>query len=372
MDDDIPQSDCVEGARHPRFAASLVGQSTAENEFLTAFNSGRLHHAWLITGPRGVGKATLAWRIAKFLLSQEDDGADSMFGESTKPTSLDTSPDHPIVRRIAALGEPRLYLARRPYDVKTKKLKSAITVDEIRKLKSFFNMSAADGGWRVAIIDAADELNGPAANALLKILEEPPEKVIILLVCHQPSRMLPTIRSRCRAMRCATLSAPDLQTVLDTSDLGFGQIDPALATLSAGSVGEAIRLQLTDGLKIYTQISAVAANAPNMDRTRALALADSCVGKAAEARYDMVIRLYATFLARLAKYGASQPSVVEEAAPGEAQLFAKLAPSPGDGRKWAQLLQDITDRAQHARAVNLDPSSVILDMLLKLDETARS
>lgn len=124
------------------------------------------------------------------------------------------APDHPVFRRTAALAEPRLFLARRPWDDKAKRLKTAITVEETRALKAFFQMSAAGGGWRVAIVDAADEMNPAAANALLKTLEEPPERALILLVCHQPARLLPTIRSRCRVLRCASLGAEDLASAL--------------------------------------------------------------------------------------------------------------------------------------------------------------
>ncbi|PIB24542.1 DNA polymerase III subunit delta' [Amylibacter kogurei] len=371
-DDSIPQSDVIDGAPHPRLTEKLIGQSAAEDTFLTAFNSGRLHHAWLINGPRGVGKSTLAWRIARFLLAQPDDDGGMFVDAAPTPTNLSVPVDHPVARRIAALGEPRLFLARRPYDEKSKKLKQAITVEEVRKLKSFFNFSAADGGWRVAIVDAADELNTAAANALLKILEEPPEKVILLLVCHQPARLLPTIRSRCRELRCVQLNETELDGVLAQAGFEASQNSLALATLADGSAGQAIQMLGADGLKLYASIVSIAARAPGLDRGAALTLANACVGKAAEQKYDMTLRLFATFLARLARHGALQPSTVIEAAQGEASLFAKLAPNAAAARKWANLLQEITSRSTHARAVNLDPSSVILDMFLKLDETARN
>jgi DNA polymerase III subunit delta' len=191
MTDDIPEPDRTLGAPHPRATARLIGQDAAETTFLTAFNTGRLHHAWLITGPRGVGKATLAWRIAKFLLATPDDDG-GMFAPPP-PITLDL-PDSPILHRINALSESRLFLLRRPYDEKTARLRAEITVDEVRKMKSYFTLSAADGGRRVAIIDAVDDMNTAAANALLKLLEEPPAKVTLLLIAHQPARLLPTIR----------------------------------------------------------------------------------------------------------------------------------------------------------------------------------
>ena len=187
----LPEPDRVDGAPHPRDTTTLVGQSHAEAGFLKAYTSGRLHHGWLITGPRGVGKATLAWRIARFLLAQPGDDAASIFGDATPaPTTLEVSPDHPVVRRMAALSEQRLFLLRRPWDEKSNRLKKETGVDEVRRLKSFFNLSATDGGRRVVIVDSADELTPNAANALLKLLEEPPTDATILLVSHQPSRLL--------------------------------------------------------------------------------------------------------------------------------------------------------------------------------------
>ena len=159
-DEDIPQPDQIAGAPHPRETARLFGQDKAQADFLDAFGAGRLHSGWLITGPRGVGKATLAWKIATFLLADPEVG---LFGDP----SLDVDPEHPDVRLLQAGAHPRLSLIRRPWDEKTKKLKAEITVDAVRSLNSFFQMSAADGGRRVVIVDAADELNRNAAIAIL-------------------------------------------------------------------------------------------------------------------------------------------------------------------------------------------------------------
>lgn len=370
--DEIPEPDRASGAPHPRDTVHLFGQDAAQTAFLDAFNSARMHHAWMITGPRGVGKATLAWRIAKFLLSQpsEDAGQDNMFGAPPTPTTLEVDENHPAVRRALSLGEPRLFLCRRPWDEKAKRLKKEITVDEVRKLKSFFALSAADGGWRVAIVDDMDLLNTSAANALLKVSEEPPKKTILLLVSHQPARLLPTIRSRCRDLRCATLPA-DLQTAaleqagFDTSD------DTATGELSGGSVGAALRLAQADGASRYAALVNLAATAPALDRAAALSIAEKCAGVANAEIYEVTVSLIDLLLNRLARFGALQPTDWIEAAPNEYATLTKLAPNAHAARKWAQLAQDLSARVGHARAVNLDPSSVILDMLLKLDEAAR-
>lgn len=365
---DHPEPDVIEGAPHPRATQTLLGQSAAEATFLQAFNTGRLHHGWLISGPRGVGKATLAWRLARFLLATpEDDGG--MFA-APPPETLDVAADHPISRRIAALSEPRLFLLRRAYDEKKAKLQDVISVDEVRKMKSFFTLSAADGGRRVAIIDAVDEMNPQAANALLKLLEEPPKAVTMLLISHQPARLLPTIRSRCRELRLGPLSAADLSDALTMAGGDVGPDDRvALAELAGGSVGEAFRMTNLEGLTLYARIIKLMATLPRLDRVQALALAEAGAGRGQDAQFDLIVSLLDLFLARLARAG-TVGHCPPEAAPGEAALLARLSANPWVARGWADLAQSLGVRARRARAVNLDPAALLMDMLLKIDETA--
>ena len=367
-DPDHPEPDRIEGAPHPRSTAQLLGQTQAEATFLQAFNSGRLHHGWMITGPRGVGKATLAWRLARFLLATpENDGG--MFAPPP-PDSLDIPDTHPIARRITALSEPRLFLLRRAWDEKKAKLQDVLSVDEVRKMKSFFALSAADGGRRVAIIDSVDDMNPSAANALLKLLEEPPKSVTMFLISHQPARLLPTIRSRCRELRLGPLSPADLS---DALTMAGGEVAPedtaALAELAGGSVGEAFRMTNLEGLALYGRLVKLMTTLPRLDRVQALALAEAGAARGADAQFDLIVTLLDLFLARLARAG-TRGECPPEAAPGEAALIAQLSPTPWAAREWANLAQSLGVRARRGRAVNLDPASLLMDMVLKIDETA--
>lgn len=367
MTDDSPQPDQIPGAPHPRDTPRLIGQARAEAAFLDAFNADRLHHAWLLSGPRGVGKATLAWRIARFLRatpSQED----GLFGAPPPPETLEIAPDHPVHALIDAQAEPGLRrIARSEND--QGRLRAEIVADDIRALGGFFGLSLPDGGRRVVIVDAADEMNVTAANALLKMLEEPPADTVMLLISHQPSRLLPTIRSRCRSLRLSPLSPPDLAAVLAQAGVKAGDDTTALSELSGGSAGDAIRLLTQSGLELYAEIIALLASLPRLNRPAAMALSDKAAGRGAEQTFALMIELLDIALARLARTGATG-TPLPEAAPDEAATFARLAPNAVAARHWADLSATTGARLRHGRAVNLDPAALVLDTLIKLNDTA--
>ena len=377
--DGLPEADRVTGAPHPRDTQVLIGQEAAEQSFLDAYNTGRLHHGWLMIGPRGTGKATLAYKIARFLLSQPmDDGG--MFGAPEKPTTLDTDPDHPVARRIVAGAEPNLFVLRRggagstendqKKNLEAGKFAKDIRVDDVRKLNGFFNFSSTEGGRRVVIVDAADEMNVQAANALLKRLEEPPERATLLLISHQPSRLLPTIRSRCRELRLSPLNQTDMAEALARAMPETTLDQNALAALTSGSVGEAIRMTNLSGPAIYAELVGILSSLPRMDRARAQRLADAAAQRGADDKLDMLVDLIALALARLARAGTLGITPSPEACQGEADMIARLSPDPHQARRWAQVAQDADAKLRHGRAVNLDPAALILDTLRHISQAA--
>lgn len=368
-DDSLPEADRVEGAPHPRETTRLIGHKAAEQAFLDLYNQDHMHHAWLISGPEGIGKATFAWKIARFLLAQPKAADGGLFGDAPPaPETLDILSDHPVAARVLAGSEPRLKLIRRAWDHEKKRLKTVISIEEIRDMRGFLSLSAADGGQRVVIVDAADEMNVQAANGLLKMLEEPPADVTFLLVNHQPAAILPTIRSRCQVLRLHPLPPNAMAEALAQAS---GQTDgaEALAALAAGSVGAAIRLLNLGGLEAYGELVDLATTMPRIDRPRLLKLAENAVGAKKEPRFALLLNLFDFLIARLARAGvAGVPT--PEAAPGEAQMLTRLSPNADAGRIWAEAQATLSQRARHGKAVNLDPAALLLDMGLKINDIA--
>lgn len=368
-DDTPPAPDQVPGTPHPRETSQLYGQSEAEQSFLGAFNSNRLHHGWLVCGPEGIGKATLAWRIARFLLASPPSEDAGLFGAPPPAESLEIAQDHPVARRILAGAEPGLAsVTRSPND--QGRLRDQIVVDDIRRLSRFFGLSAADGGRRVVLVDAADDMNTSAANALLKMLEEPPARATILLVSHQPTRLLPTIRSRCRTLRLSPLPPADMSRALAQAGATLPADTEALSALAAGSVGAALRLLALDGLGQYDRLLGLVASLPRLDRPAAMKLAESVSGRGAADEFDQMLTLIDILLARLARTGATGQAPLPEGAPGEAQVLSRLAPTAHKAQAWAHLAAAVSARGRHGQAVNLDPAALVLDTVFKIRDTA--
>src|ERR1700744_2336714 len=257
---------------HPRETTDLFGHGEAETALLNAYRSGRIPHAWLIGGAQGIGKATLAYRMARFVLAPPD----PLSAAVQRADSLNVDPANPDARRIAAGAHGGLLVLQRTANDKGV-MRTVITVDETRETISFFGSTAAAEGWRVCIVDTVDELNPNAANALLKVLEEPPQQSLFLLVSHAPARALPTILSRCRKLLLRPLATPDVIRAA-VQATGIEASDPALveaAEASEGSVSRTLTLLGGDALKLQQRTTALLATLPRVDPRELHTLGDS-------------------------------------------------------------------------------------------------
>jgi DNA polymerase-3 subunit delta' len=259
---------------HPRVTTALFGQRDAETAFLSAYRSGRVPHAFLIAGPKGVGKATLAYRIARFVLAHPDPAE-----LDAATTTLAVPPDQPVARRIAAQAQPDLLVIERAFNDKGV-LHKQIAVEDIRRTIGFFGSTAGEGGWRIAIVDAVDELNRSGVNALLKVLEEPPERALLLLVSHSAARVPATLRSRCRELALRPLDAADVAAALAEAT-GAKASEPELVAAAAaadGSVARALLFLDEGALALREQALALLDRLPSLDPKALHALGDALAG----------------------------------------------------------------------------------------------
>ena len=375
-DSNLFLSDQIEGYPHPKVTKNLFGHQTAEQEFINSFKSGKFHHGWLITGSKGIGKATFAWRVAKFLLTQPTDGQEknSLFDNSeNKHIAIDANLRNVITARILAESEPRLAIIRKSYDEKRKTFRSSIRVDEIRHLKSSFSLSVTDGGYRVAIVDCADDLNINAANALLKTLEEPPKNTVFLLISHNVHSLIPTIRSRCRELRLNSLADSDLVNALKQINLTIPEQDREIySLLGSGSVGNSIRLIQHDGASIYRSLLSFLHQLPDLNGFELEKFIATFLGNKNKSRLELLIELLNVTVARISKAGIMGRSSSYSFLTDEKEIFTKLCPNLNSAKKWAQLAQTQSERLKDGLAVNLDPGSMILDTFFQIEDCARA
>lgn len=279
-------ADIPEPGEHPR----LFGHEEETTGLVRAYRAGRLHHGLLLAGPRGIGKATLAFRLVHHLLAHPDaDTAPSLLGEP--------DPGSPLFRMIASGAHPSVLHLSRPLNEKTRTFRGVITIEEIRRISRFLSMTSHDDSYRIVIIDPAEDMNVNAANALLKNLEEPPRRTVFMLVTHAPGRLLPTIRSRTRLVRLQPLGEADMAAALECVD-----VEPSapLLAAAAGSVREAILLSRHGGLEISQAIEQVL-SAGGFDFARASKLADSVAQRDRVVEFDLFNRFLLESLAGLGR-----------------------------------------------------------------------
>jgi len=336
--DDAPlrEADAIEGIRAPEETRELFGHAGARAEMLASFAAGRLHHAWLIDGPRGIGKATFAYDLSRAILAQTADEAASRVAE-----------------QIAQGSYPNLRIVRRRVNERSGKFYTEIVIEDVRALTGYFQHTAGRAGTRVAVIDAVEDMSPGAANALLKTLEEPPANGLIFLITHRPGLVLPTIRSRCRTLSLRPIADADIRSVIAAAriDAAPDAIDEALAVaegrprraLGALALGETKALAALKGWLSATDRSGVGH----------LAIAGELARGGAQSAYTAAMDMINAWLSARAREGAGN-----------------LGPAP------LAMLAGLWDKA---RALDADQSEynldrrqtlvMILDAIRDLDKT---
>src|SRR5947209_5655058 len=321
----------------PRANPELLGHQNAEAELRRLFDSGRMPHALLLSGPRGIGKATLAFRLARFVLAQGtgEGMGPALFGDDTAG-GLAIPPESGVFRRVASGGHADLLTVERAYDPRRRRMRSEIVVDDTREIGAFLRLTPAEGGWRVVIVDGADEMNRNAANALLKILEEPPRRALLLLVAHSPGRLLPTIRSRCRRFPLAPL--PEA-TVAELLARYRPELDAAAAAavtaLAEGSIGRALDLAAAGGVELHRAVLALLTRERGIDPAALHAFADRLARSEADEAYRVVEALVGQMLARLAITAAQAGG--NDATPSEESVMLRRLGRRAPAARWAAL-----------------------------------
>ncbi|MGO9486827.1 MAG: DNA polymerase III subunit delta' [Rhodomicrobium sp.] len=332
-------------ALHPRLTPALFGHAAAGETFLRAFNAGALHHAWLVTGERGIGKATFAYRAARFLLSRERAGPEPA-------RTLEVAPSHPAARQISAGAHPSLFVLGEAAGA------ASIGVDEVRKLRSFLGLTSP-GGWRAMIVDPANDLTVASANALLKAVEEPPQRTVFFLIGHGASTVMPTIRSRCVKLALRPLDpgefAQAVRVACVAADIDWpdAQALEKLHKISAGSPGRAVEFLAGGLLTLAETLDKILKGLPRMDYGRVHSLIQSASG------------------ARNAQTFARLCDLIEERLESLAREAAAGGPGAAKSAAWAQSWQDFRQRRAEMEVLNLDKGAFLLSAFSDMESIAR-
>lgn len=341
------QHDSLDEVREPAENPTLVGHAEALRSLASSYRSGKLPHALLFVGPRGIGKATLAFHIANYLLRHRNPG-------DAPETIAAPDPASPIFRQVASGAHPGVLHLTRPANEKTKAFKTALTVDEVRRINKFLSMTSHDGGYRIVIVDPADDMNTNAANALLKNLEEPPSRSLFILIVNSPGSLLPTIRSRCQIVRLGPLDADELAQALAAAGYDMPK-EPdqrlAFAERAGGSVRQAILLTQYGGLEIAEALDKVL-ESRKLAPAEAHKLADAVAGRDRSIQFEM-------FNDRV--LGLLSAAASDAAEAGELPRASRLSDT------WHELRIAIDE----ADTYNLDRKQHALNMIFRLNDTFR-
>ncbi len=351
----VPESDRFEDTPHPRESCGFFGHAEAESGLLRSCLSGHLSHAFIIGGPPGVGKATLAWRLARFLLANPDPAAAA--GEAR--ADLFVASDHPVSRQIAALAHPDLVLLRREWHEKDKRFFTEIRVEDVRRAIHVFQQAAGRGGYRICILDCADDLNPSSANALLKLIEEPPPRSLFLIVAHRPGQILATLRSRCHKTLLKPLAAADIGHIVAAlgppwSAAGEAKLEAAIGR-AQGSIHNVLRLLDDRGMELDTSLGRMLDELPRIDWSKVHALADRVTARNNSKDYETMLAAIDAWLDIRVQHGARTY---------QGDCARRLAP-------YALVWEKLAQAARGAEIFNLDKRPFVVSLFADLAAAAR-
>lgn len=345
----------IDGDFPPRLCLQVQGQEAIEQLFLQNLGQNKLHHAWLLTGPRGIGKASMAYKIAKFMLHHQNP-----ITAAQTATSLDVPAGSQAVHLVNAMAHPDFMVLSRPYDLKKDSFKNDIPVAATRRIGNFMSLTSGLASWRICIIDSIDEMTISAANAVLKILEEPPASTLFLLVSHNPGRLLDTIRSRCQTAPLDILSPETVQQLLSNMqpDLEANEA-AAIAFLAEGSIGYALEIASLNGLAVYREMVDMLVAMPQPDGVKLHALAERMNSRSADGIFSLFTQFLSAWLHRMVRgsaKGLNCPVLFQE----EGESMARLM---GDSslEQWVEVWEKVSILTRETELLNLDRKQTVLE-----------
>lgn len=366
-----PESDRLLDFLHPRENPDYLGNPQALAELSGAIDRNQISPAWIFLGPEGIGKATLAYRFARILLSDEEARS------AADIKTLSVSQDMPAFRQVAALSHPNLLVLRRPWNKATKNFFASIPVDEVRRLRSFVQTTRAGSSWRVVIIDRADDLNVNSANALLKTLEEPPVNTVFILITSVLGKLPVTIRSRCRVLKFVSMEPADLAEAVQNVLARTPEPDPELlelwqseiqtiTSLAEGSVGRALQLTDQESFSIYLTTIKLLDSLPAVNKVELLKICDQVVPANAEQKFEFFLNFLMDIIHRGIIFQAGKPLQVERE-----KNFATRIISPQTLELWAELWETVARMRSEVQGLNLDKKNMIIDVFHRIETLAR-
>lgn len=363
MDEEIPD---IDGSRPPRLCQQLAGQDAAVGQFMKNLADGRVHHAWILTGAKGIGKASFAYQAAGFLLHHKNPVA-----AANDANTLDIPADSESRQLIMNNAHPDLMVITRPYDEKKNKFKTAISIDDIRKIRHFFQRTAGMGGWRVCIVDCADEMTISAANALLKSLEEPPTNALFFIIAHHPGKLLPTILSRCTQLPLKPVETETVNRLLvaEKPELDSNAA-AAISYLGNGSIGRALEIADQDGLDVYREMIDLLAQAPALDIAALHQFANRVANRKNEAQFENFFIFLTEWLHRMVRdsaAGQATPVLFE----GEGQAMTGLLAN-SRLEDWVEVWEKVTALCSSAKALNLDRKQTVIECFSLIERASKA